>query len=295
MDAGIRKNRSQDFPPVRFPASSVFPGCRVKGTFVIIAAILLLALSFLLFTDIAVFTNGYSRAKLYLADGVGPVLTVMSTPLRSVNYLVENYVTLIDVKRKNSELKKRLDSLETEKQKILELEKENERLKGLLELKAKRPHDLLAARVIGEDVVNWFKCIIIDKGQTSGIRQKMPVITRAGLVGQAVEVNRWHTKVMIVNDTNSAVDIYVVGKHTRGIVEGTGQSLLKLKYVLKNEDIEVGDRLITSGKDAIYPKDLALGIVTTVNKNKPGLFADIDVMPFNNFKKLDEVLVVKKP
>jgi rod shape-determining protein MreC len=110
-----------------------------------------------------------------------------------------------------------------------------------------------------------------------------------------VEVNKWHAKVMIVNDTNSAVDIYVVGKHTRGIVEGTGQTLLKLKYVLKNEDIEVGDRLITSGKDAIYPKDLALGIVTTVNKNKPGLFADIDVMPFNNFKKLDEVLVVKKP
>jgi rod shape-determining protein MreC len=219
----------------------------------------------------------------------------MSAPARSINYLLENYVALIDVKRKNGDLRKRLDAMETENQKIVELEKENERLKGLLELKAKRPRDLVAAHVIGEDVINWFKCIIIDKGRESGIREKMPVITPAGLVGQAVEVNRWHTKVMIVNDTNSAVDIYVTGKHTRGIVEGTGQTILKLKYVLKNDNIEVGDRLITSGKDAIYPKDLPLGIVTAVHKNRPGLFADIDVMPFNNFRKLDEVLVVKKP
>jgi rod shape-determining protein MreC len=56
----------------------------------------------------------------------------------------------------------------------------------------------------------------------------------------------------------------------------------------------VGDKLITSGKDAIFPKGLAVGIVINVNKNKAGLFSDIDVMPFNNFKKLDEVLVVKK-
>ncbi len=99
--------------------------------------------------------------------------------------------------------------------------------------------------------MNWFKCIVIDKGQTAGIRVKMPVITDAGLVGQTVEVNRWHTKVMIINDTNSAVDTYVTGKHIRGIAEGTGKRTLKLKYVLKNDEISVGDRLITSGKDAI--------------------------------------------
>jgi rod shape-determining protein MreC len=67
-----------------------------------------------------------------------------------------------------------------------------------------------------------------------------------------------------------------------------------MKYVLKTDDVEAGDRLITSGKDAIYPKGLAVGIVISINKNMPGLFADIDVMPFNNFKKLDEVMVVTR-
>jgi rod shape-determining protein MreC len=257
--------------------------------------ILLRVLSFLLFTDISVFRNGYSKTKLYVADSVGPVLKAISAPIRSADYVLDSYINLVSVKRKNQELKKRIEAMEVENQKILELEKENERLKALLGLKETEPKTFLAAHIIGEDVMNWFKCVVIDKGQTSGIRVKMPVITEAGLVGQTVEVNRWHTKVMIINDTNSAVDTYVAGKHTRGIAEGTGKRTLKLKYVLKNDDVSVGDRLITSGKDAIYPKDLAVGIVTSVDKSAPGLFSEIDVMPFNNFRKLEEVLVVKKP
>ena len=266
----------------------------MKSTFVIIVAILLLVASFLLFTNIPVFQKGYGKAKFYLADGVGPVLQILKTPARSFSYVVENYVDLIDVRRRNEELKKKVERLELETQKIPEMEKENERLKGLLHLVEEQPDELIAARVVGEDVMNWFKCVIIDKGRYAGIKEKMPVITPSGIVGQAVEVHNWHTKVMVVNDTNSAVDVYVSGKNARGIVEGTGSTTLKLKYVTKNDEIEVGDKLITSGKDAIFPKGLAVGIVINVNKNKAGLFSDIDVMPFNNFKKLDEVLVVRK-
>jgi rod shape-determining protein MreC len=267
----------------------------VKGTVAIISAILLLALTFLLFTDIPVVRKAYTFVKTYAGDGIGPVLKAMSIPVRSVDQVIDSYINLIDVKRKNGELKKRLDAMEEENQKLVDLEKENGRLRKLLELKGPKQKETVAANVIGEDVVNWFRCIIIDKGRTSGIGEKMPVITPSGVVGQAVEVNRWHTKVMIVNDTNSAVDTYVSGKETRGIAEGTGQTLLKLKYVLKNDDIEVGDKLITSGKDGIYPKGLAVGIITNVNKNRPGLFADVDVMPYNNFRKLEEVLVMKRP
>ncbi len=122
----------------------------------------------------------------------------------------------------------------------------------------------------------------------------MPVITPRGLVGQVVETDRWLQKVMVINDTNSSVDVYVEGRNTRGILEGTGQTLLRLKYIRKNDEIEIGDKLITSGKDGIYPKGLATGIVTTVNRGKPGIFSEIDVMPFNNFNILEEVLVVKK-
>jgi rod shape-determining protein MreC len=78
------------------------------------------------------------------------------------------------------------------------------------------------------------------------------------------------------------------------LLEGTGQNILKLKYVIKNDAIEIGDKLFTSGKDGIFPKGIPVGIVMAVDRNKAGIFADVDVMPFNNYKHLDEVLVIKK-
>jgi len=122
----------------------------------------------------------------------------------------------------------------------------------------------------------------------------MPVVTPKGIVGQVVEVDLWHAKVMVLNDTNSSIDVNVEGKNTRGLLEGTGQNTVKLKYVIKNDDIEIGDKLVTSGKDGIYPKGIPAGIVITANRNKAGIFADIDVMPYNNFRQLEEVLLIKK-
>ncbi len=266
----------------------------MKGTLVVITAVVILAVSFLLFTDISPVAKTYSKGKLYFANVVGPTLKAISTPFRFTHGIFGDYVNLIDVKRKNVELQKKLEALRLQNQKLSELEKENERLRRLLRFMDERPGTLTAARVIGEDVTNWFKCIIIDKGRGNGITEKMPVITPEGVVGQAVEVNRWHTKVMILTDTNSAIDVYVSGKQARGILVGTGRTTLKMKYVLKNDDLEAGDRLITSGKDGVYPRGLPVGVAISMNKNVVGLFAEVEVMPFNNFRKLDEVLVVRK-
>ena len=266
----------------------------MKGTLVVITAVVILAVSFLLFTDIGPIAKRYSTAKVYVANVMGPALKAVSAPFRFTQSVFDGYVNLVDVKRKNGELQKKLEALQLQSQKVSELEKENERLRRLLHFMEQRPGTLTAARVIGEDVTNWFKCIIIDKGRGNGISEKMPVITPEGVVGQAIEVNQWHTKVMILIDTNSAIDVDVTGKQARGILAGTGRTTLKMKYVLKNDDIEAGDRLITSGKDGVYPRGLPVGVVISVDKNVVGLFAEVEVMPFNNFRKLDEVLVVRR-
>ena len=265
----------------------------MKNSIIIITAILVLVSSFFVFSNIPFFVKGYSTIKRGSSEIAGPVLKLIGKPAYLVKYLFTTYIDLIDIKKENIELKKKLDAVQFENQKIPELDKENKRLKSILNLIDKSPGTIIAARVIGEDVKNWFKCIIIDKGKDSGVNEKMPVVTPKGLVGQAVEVNKWHSKVMVINDTNSSVDVYVEGKNTRGILEGTGQTTLKLKYILKNDEIAIGDKLITSGKDGIYPKGLPAGIIITASMNKSGIFADIDVMPFNNYKRLDEVLVIK--
>jgi rod shape-determining protein MreC len=266
----------------------------LKNTVVIIIAIAILVVSFFIFTNTPLFIKGYSVAKSGFGEISGPLLRIIGKPAEFARYLFNNYIGLIRTNRENADLRNKLTKLQLENQKIPELEQENKRLKTILNLMEQHPKTMIAARVVGEDVKNWFKCIILDKGKNSGIMIKMPVVTSRGLVGQVVETDRWVTKVMVINDTNSSVDIYVEGRNTRGILEGTGQTLLRLKYIRKNDEIEIGDKLITSGKDGIYPKGLAIGIVTTVNRNKPGIFADIEVMPFNNFNRLEEVLVLKK-
>jgi rod shape-determining protein MreC len=266
----------------------------LKTSIIIITAVLVLAFSFFIFTNTSFFVNAYAKVKCNVGEVAGPTLKVIGQPANLIKYLFDSYINLIDTKKENNELKKKLGLLQLENQRTSELEKENKRLKSILHLVEQNPSKMLAARVIGEDIKNWFRCIVVDKGRNAGITEKMPVITPKGLVGQAVEVNKWHSKVMIVNDTNSSVDVYIEGKNSRGILEGTGQTTIKLKYVLKNDEVAIGDKVITSGKDSIYPKGLPTGIIITVNRNKPGIFADIDVMPFNNFKSLDEVLIIKK-
>jgi rod shape-determining protein MreC len=266
----------------------------LKNTVVIIIAIAVLVVSFFIFTNTPLFLKGYSVAKTGFGEISGPLLRIIGKPAEFASYMVNNYIGLVRTNRENADLRNKLGKLQMENQKIPQLEHENKRLKTILSLMEQRPKTMIAARVVGEDIKNWFKCIILDKGKNSGIMIKMPVITPSGLVGQVVETDRWVTKVMVINDTNSSVDVYVEGRNTRGILEGTGQTVLKLKYIRKNDEIEIGDKLITSGKDGIYPKGLAAGIVTTVNRGKPGIFSEIEVMPFNNFNILEEVLVLKK-
>jgi len=266
----------------------------LKNSIAIIIAILILIISFFAFTNTPLVVRGYSTFKSGFSETIGPMLKLIAKPTDLVRYIFSSYINLVGAKRENAELKKKLDAFLLENQKIPDLERENKRLRTLLNFVEKNPRSLIAARVVGEDLKNWYKCIIIDKGSASNIKEKMPVITPRGIVGQAVEVDRWHSKVMVINDANSSVDVNAEGKNTRGLLEGTGQTVLKLKYVLKNDDIEIGDKLLTSGKDGIYPKGLPAGIVITVNRNRPGIFADIDIMPFSNFKHLEEVLVIKK-
>jgi rod shape-determining protein MreC len=253
-----------------------------------------LVVSFLSFTNTPLVVKSFAAVKGGLSIAIGPVLKVISKPTEAVGGGFDGYINLVNTKKENSELKKKLDTALIDNQKLSELERENKRLKRILNFMEQKPNTMIAAKVTGEDLKNWFRCIIIDKGKESGLKVRMPVVTPKGVVGQAVEVNQWHSKVMVINDTNSSIDVNVEGKNTRGLLEGTGQNTLKLKYVVKNDDIEIGDKLATSGKDGIFPKGIPVGIVITVNKNKSGIFADIEVMPFNNFKQLDEVLIVKK-
>jgi len=266
----------------------------LRSYITLFGAVLALVISFLIFTNFPAANRPYTILRGFFSEISGIALKIFDMPMRRVREYYDLYIDVIHAKKEVIELRKKMDALYLECARLREMERENIKLRKILELSEKNTYRMTVAQVVGEDVKSWHKCIIIDKGTDSGIRERMAVISPRGLVGQVMEANRKSSKIMVINDTNSAIDVYVEGKEIRGIAEGSGFSTLKLKYVKKNEEPEIGDRLITSGKDGIYPKGIPLGIVVNVDRKKGGIFLDIDVVPFANYRVLDQVIVLRK-
>jgi rod shape-determining protein MreC len=125
------------------------------------------------------------------------------------------------------------------------------------------------------------------------VRKGMAVVTPLGAVGQVVAVTARTAKVLLLADPNNGVDVLVQRTRTRGIVSGSLDNGTILKYVKRSEDIQEGDRLVTSGFDGVFPKGIVVGTVIKVRKQTLGLFQHIEVMPAVNLARTEEVLIVK--
>jgi len=117
-------------------------------------------------------------------------------------------------------------------------------------------------------------------------------VTPLGVVGQVVGVTPYAAKVLLLTDPNSGIDVLVQRTRSRGIVSGSLDSGTVLKYVKRSEDVQEGDRLMTSGIDGIFPKGMMVGTVIKVRKQNIGLFQFIEVLPAVQTSRIENVLVV---
>jgi len=207
--------------------------------------------------------------------------------------LWERYLYLIETERENERLKGRLAVLEAQNSQLAELKKENLRLRGLLQMSQDLEVQLLAANVIGHDPSNWVQVITIDKGRRDGVRIASPVLEKNGVVGQVISLGNRSARVLLLSDRTSGVDALVQGSRARGILEGRGRFACRLNYVSVDEEVKIGDRVITSGLDKVFPKGLLLGVVSSLdNKNSGELFREIEVRASVDFVKLETVAVL---
>jgi rod shape-determining protein MreC len=149
--------------------------------------------------------------------------------------------------------------------------------------------------VVGKDPSPWFRSIIIDKGKNDGVVRGLPVVVPDGIAGQVVDASGGFAKVMLIIDPTSAVDAIVQRTRSRGIVQGEFPGQCLLKYVLRKHNIQVGDTVISSGLDGVFPKGQRIGRVTEVLRGSAGVFQDVVVTPFVDFERLELVLVVLDP
>ncbi len=233
-------------------------------------------------------------AEMVLKDTNGRIQSFLSVPFSRLRLIWEAYIDLQNVKEENQVLKAQLAQLENEITSYREALIENRRLRQLLDIKNSSDWKTVVARVIGTDIAPWRAVVTIDVGKRDGVKADMPVLCQGGLLGRIIETSMSYSKVMLLTDYHSRIGAIVQRNRARGILKGDGTRGCILDYVKKGIDIQVGDTVITSGLDGIFPKGLLLGKVKLVGPgDRSDLFQFIGVEPAASIEDTEEVLVLK--
>lgn len=224
-----------------------------------------------------------------------PVQEFISWTIDHSAKFFQNYIFLVNLNKNYNELVEENRKLNNTIHNYSEMEQENKRFRALLDFQKKLEDKTITAQVIAKDVSMEFKSIRLNKGTKAGIEKGMPVVTHEGVVGKVLRTTADYSDVITALDYLSAIDSIVQRSRAHGIFEGAGDLNGILKYVLRTDDIEVGDIVITSGLDQIFPKGMLVGTVTKVVKKSYGISQDVTVKPSVDFTKLEEVFVVIKP
>lgn len=221
-----------------------------------------------------------------------PIQAAISWTLEQVASGFNNYIYLWHTRQDNLALLDENRKLQNSIASLRETQQENARLRRLLEFQEQFKIETVVARVIAKDVSTEFRAIRINRGEQSGIKRNMAVVTNDGIVGRVLRTTATTADVVTILDLLSAVDAINERSRARGIVEGLTESTCQLRYALRTDDIQPGDVLISSGLGGIFPKGVPVGTVSKVNRRPFGITQEVEVRPSVEFSRLEEVLVI---
>jgi rod shape-determining protein MreC len=205
--------------------------------------------------------------------------------------LWHNYFYLRGVRAENRQLKQQIETMRLEQVRLGEDAAQARRLQTLLAFKEQFISRTVAAQVIGSSGSDQSRTIFIDRGENAGLTRDMAVITADGIVGKVLLVYPSVAQVLLISDQSSGVGAILEKSRLQGVLRGTSTGEVVLERVMSDEQVPVGETLLTSGGDQIFPKGLPVGTVTKVGTGKD-LFLNIKVKPAANLSKLEEVLVL---
>jgi len=205
-----------------------------------------------------------------------------------------NYFALQRVRSENEQLQAEVAQLRVQMQQERALAQESRSLQQLLDLRSSLQVDTTGASVIGAGASAEFRTMTLDKGTGDGLRPDMAVISPSGVVGRVIMPTPRASKLQLLIDRNAAAGAIIERSRAQGVVVGTGAERLRMDYVSGTADVKVGDRVVTSGIDGIYPKGFVIGQIESIERGA-GEFSGIMVRPAVDFSGLESVLVVLTP
>ncbi len=224
-----------------------------------------------------------------------PVFAVLRFPLQVLTAMKNEAGGMIFYHRnmvQNRRLAVEADLLRRKLADAKELELENIRLTGLLNLKQNSPYKVISARVIGRCPSSWSSSLIIDKGSAQGIRKGYVCVSFYGLIGRVVEVYSSSSTVMLLNDPSLCVSCLSQRSRQEGLICGSLSGTLLMKYLSKESDVKPDDTIITSGLTDVFPKGIVVGTVTQIREDMSGVNRYAVVKPAVDLSAVEELLVI---
>jgi len=241
-------------------------------------------------------------AKINMVDSLVlrvslPIQYVAAQMALGISKIMEEYVYLVDVRKENDRLRAEINQLREMNHKLREASTQNRRLRKMLQLRDHLRGVLLSAQVIGKDVSPFFRVmrIRLDRGERDRVRPGMPVLSANGLVGQIRRTWGRYSDVLLTADKTSAIDVVVQRTGARGMLKGTGGDqnyLCHLEYLSREDEVKVGDLVVTSGLGQRFPASILVGSISKLVKHEFGLYQEAEVTPTVKFSRLEEVLVM---
>jgi rod shape-determining protein MreC len=229
--------------------------------------------------------------RVWAVGAVSPFERAGAQGILNMRGTWSRYFALQNTSRENEELKRENDALKLRVNQLQSKAAESDRLAALLNFRqSQREVPMLAARVIGTSADTASQTIYLDHGERDGIRRNMGVITPDGVVGKVIESYRDTAEVLLLTDKASGVGAMLSDSRIQSPVGGTGEPLLTMKYIPTDDKVNLGEQVVTSGMDHIFPRDLPVGMVAEIKTGRP--FQQVRVRPAANLARLEEVIVL---
>lgn len=234
-------------------------------------------------------TSLFERARAALAAPASAFYFVADAPHRFGTQAAQALTGRIELVERNAALNRQLVEMRALASYYDSVQRENTRLRELLDAGSRVPDDVLVAELVGVSAAP--REIVVDKGSLSGVEVGQAVIDSEGLVGQVVEAARFTSRVLLITDPSHSVPVRVVRNDVLSIAAGAGETLA-LKDVAVTLDIAQGDRLVSSGLGGRFPPGYPVGVVDSVSRDQTEQFANVVVRPSASLERTQQVLVV---
>ncbi len=226
------------------------------------------------------------QVRARVMDGLTPTLSLFSRPMAMIDGFsgrVQSYRSLL---AENAKLRAENANLIRWQNAALAVANENRELRGLLHYKAEPSLAYITARVIADTGGSFVRSLVVTAGRVDGVREGMAAMTGEGLVGRVVEVGNWSSRILLITDVNSRIPVTLVDTGDHAILAGDNTPQPKLLYLPQDADVKPGARIMTSGHGGIFPPNLPVGVVASVDHG------EIQIAPMATFGRINQIRLV---